>query len=339
MQGTLSSDDSLFEQSRYLHHWDICPSSWHCNLDRHSPLIPSTHLNTKTANKDRQCNNWLQNAHRKGRYVHEHDITESKRPFAKIESESTEKHMFHKDREENKTCKSQDRHENFTKGRHHFNFQRPEVWYADVHCTNPVIRQNAHNRFIPCLDIMNHSWNPYVSNIEQLSINPTNTMVWHPSNCYSNFSDFPMNMNSAYSCHPQSMQCSQPAYLRQECWSAEVRQFNQPKTDLRTQPLSSANVSFSMVCNGSFGVCDESSEKCRTRFKVEQGNQHCCSGKQADNHYQTHFTCPASRVKYDIEASIHMRIVESDRNTCSSKQNNDDLHIPEFGSFVDYLGN
>lgn len=355
--GSVFSPVSLTDHGQYL--CEPCPSSWHRNQDRHSPLIPSTHLNFRIPARERQ-NGWLQCSSRKRRHLNQDqsqtcDVTQqSSHDHTVNSSNSCVKSGLHEP--------NHDSIENFfrnsgtmvevspcpysgytTVGTSRSNFPfKSEYPYLKLPCLRTSFYQNIQ----PHVQQFPYAAYPFTEHLNGRHFQATDQYIASQQPPYHNSKPDSMpvvsdveNYNLPH--NHSHIRCSQN-YNDYFCFQNPGK-YEHRSPDMRRSP--SADLQFSMVCNGSIGVSkDEESAvnyllngslrksvEYEHKVKSEATDASACLVK-ANRSDQTREACPSSRVKYDFKASIHMRIVESEVSNCPEKKLCSGM--PEFGSFI-----
>lgn len=302
-ESTLQRDDNAHAQFILDTYSMSCPSSWHATCDRHSPVLPNNHAAQKIFQRERQL--YITDYRRK-QYI------EQNRALMTSLSSTN----------------------NFA--------SRPIGFYEECQGGTP-------KEMLPCSNI-----HQQYSSLHQANILPY--MDYNNDNMYSHYSPpFPDFNNKYGRCefYPSDI-CFQPHYpanfffehgskfenLEQMYGVPQRPKFQHHLQDFNYNSVqekhclvspnvqnfySSANLRFSVVCNS------ECEKDCRTQNKVScssklHENVTSCEALKSENSYRTCCAKPETNVqkgkqpvKYDVEASIYMRIVEA-QNTDNNSQ-------------------
>ncbi|XP_053406617.1 uncharacterized protein LOC123546290 [Mercenaria mercenaria] len=304
--------------SSFAVHNMSCPSSWHADSERHSPVLPNNHAAQKTLQRERQLH--IAEYRRKQYFEQKRALMTSLHPnnncvsIARAFPEQLQ--SVHSIPMASNTFTHQDNFSSHADSPCNWSFPYNECRgdygrgyiSPQLHELNYPCRQdfNPENVYVMPPHISHNDYfslqNQKVGYFESVNGVPENTK--HPTDIYG------------YGV-PRDKQCLVPHF------SPNVQNF-----------YSSANVRFSMVCNSDFNIYNPVSKdnvNCsaemhetfksntgipRNIIKSERGKATCCAMSEGIE--------PAVKpgVKYDIEASIYMRIVEA-QNTRHSQTTND----------------
>lgn len=356
--GSAFSPASLTDHGQYLS--ESCPSSWHRNQDRHSPLIPSTHLNFRIPARERQ-NGWLHSSCRKRRH-----LNQDQSQTCDVTQQNTHGHTVNC----RNSCVNSGQHEpihdpfenfyrssgamvevaqcpysgytTFGSSRSNFPF-KSEYPYLKLPCLRTSFYQNIQSQ-VKQFSCTAHPY-PFTEHLDGRHFQEADQYIasQRPPHHYSKLDSIPVGCDVEdynLSHNHSHIQCSQN-YNDYFCFQ-NTGEYEHRSPDMCHSP--SADLQVSMVCNGSFGVSkDEDSAMnylLNGSFRKSVGYEHTVKSEATDasaclvkayRRDQTREACP-SRVKYDFKASIHMRIVESEVSNCLEKKYYSGL--PEFGSFI-----
>lgn len=302
----------------YLNSQDeCCPSSWHANGDRHSPVLPNNHVTQKSTYRERQ-----------------HRVAEYRRKQSLEQNRSLMTPFEHSD----------------------YGTSNPRTCYELLHGVHSVTTQyncRPHpyrfNNFVdtsfssggPHTGYVDNSCYTYPSLCQSSSLvkqvrNPAGTDMYLPSpqKLPRLYSSFACKMQEMYKLAETTNSGDSTGY---DCESS-------PSSSKLQNLYSNANLRFSMECNKGDGfekrLLQQDSIQYSPHLSEATGNhteQAMLAVKSEHKHkHDTQNCCALSEgfpptlkhsVKYDIQASVYMRIVEP--HTQDSIQNG--LELPVFG--------
>ncbi|XP_061171664.1 neuronal PAS domain-containing protein 3-like [Saccostrea echinata] len=315
-----------------------CPSSWHMMSDRHSPVLPSTHVAHKITQREKQ----LQFQEFKRRQQIEKTVIKSEYSMYNPVQNSCQQYV----------ASSVDSFTTFkpcSNGTQMIKAEPQENFYTT--CGHTMNYPNS-MLFNPMEQTPQQQWNAAVP--PNYSAGPPNVNVYNfpPSPPYSpqKVANYSFNQHiypqqghnpTNLTCVHQPMQTLPDQFDRSQNSAGFANYHNLPISHVQNQYFSNGcvkpdrGVKFSVRCNASeqnshfspqgsnFGVFQNASNIAITTIAGPS-----CA--------MPHRFCPDERVEYDIEASIHMKIVENPRNRRGTHQKGD-VDLPSIGSFLEYL--
>lgn len=315
-----------------------CPSSWHMMSDRHSPVLPSTHVAHKITQREKQ----LQFQEFKRRQQIEKNVIKteydvySPMPSScqQFHAPSVDTFVTFKPCSNNTQLVKSEPRDNF-----HTNCGRT-MNYSNL---PPTIYFNPNDR------PPQQQWNTV--SLPNYPAAPPNVNVYNfppsPPNSPQKVVNYPFNQQ-LYQTHDPSNLCVHPTmqtftnqYNRHQSGTGFANYTNLPINHVQNQYASNGymksdkGVNFSVRCSApqqnpqfppqgnNFGVFQNTNNYAITTL----AGQSCAMPQRF---------CPDDRVEYDIEASIHMKIVENPRNRRGPHLKGD-VDLPSIGSFLEYL--
>lgn len=342
-----------------------CPSTFHALSDRHSPVLPSTHVAHKITQREKQ----LQFQEFRRRQELEERMTVHNQ--AAVDFPPHHWPMTSPNIPPQQRAFTSLRHE-FTKCQTKTIKIEPGVEADSQSCpynprvTIPETRttQGSCRPFVP-YDYQAFSFNPVSDNAmfhlppsppvsprrvlpggyavyssNQVPYCPIGSNVPHHNIIYSSAMDHNAYPLSA-ACHNGRMEVSQytnPSYLK----SSAPPQYSNCYSRNNSKPH--ANIRLSMHCDYSPANTHMFTNSQDAKFRpflaqnnpprfippIPQHNMSTVSGRMCGHTSQS----SEGVVQYDIEASIHMKIVDNSVNKCCDKR---EVDLPSIGSFLDYL--
>ena len=293
-----------------------CPSSRHHNSDRHSPVIPATHYNSNMSTRGKN-KKWPYMFEQKG---HDHNVMINDVKRTESETRLAEKAVIgritdtgnnpgHSGPVPANDNNSGDASRIVEYG--HMPCQH-DMSYIDVprDCDKAVTR--TENNF-------HINSNGYDQDFQPRDYS------YQCSNAYGTMMALPRFRTVQYS--------HLPLYLDKGSRSLRFHHPNRQNAEFK----------LSMVYNGNIEVFKHKAnrQKDGKYSPVENGNNEQTDPRHtSDTCYET--TRPRINqnrpcVTYGVEASVFMRIVESESSKTMDKRHGCDMHVPELGSYFDYL--
>ncbi|KAK3094870.1 hypothetical protein FSP39_007328 [Pinctada imbricata] len=329
-----------------------CPSSWHALSDRHSPVLPSTHVAHKITQREKQ----LQFQEFKRR---QHQEKHLQRP---------DTYSYNGYQELNSSPYPPV--PPITNGGSSYTtpYIKPEPpdTYGDQQCyQGPSIQQSFTNNGVglqqpmveclpnsyPVYPMMQHTVPPFhggqiynqcqypsynfppsppISPMKYQHIPCTNTYQHHVYHVYPTAPVSSPHFNHTM-LHPLSNPNYSVPYGSTPVSHQSVME-RKPATcrddsQFKTTSLKPQNIQLSVHCEPP-NKLKKKSDQSQNRIQVTTSvsGQSCAVARNC---------CPGDQIEYDIEASIHMKIVENPRRRNSSVK--EDLDLPSIGSFLEYL--
>lgn len=329
-----------------------CPSSWHMLSDRHSPVLPSTHVAHKITQREKQ----LQFQEFKRRQQIEKAVIKTEYNVYTTPSQNSCQQQFtaHAPPVESfvsfKPCgndvqmiKAEPRDNFYSNCGHVMNY--PNVNKNYHHVPSPVYMnpsdppsQQHWNTMAPP-NYPNVPPNVNVYNFPPSPPNSPQRLPNYPYQIYHNQVHVHEKPNASFVHSPINSLPNQ--YDQSQINGIPNNQPTQPIHHIPNQYFSNGymksnkGVKFSVRCNApqqnphfsqqgpNIGVFQDASNYAITTIAGQS-----CS--------MPHRFGPDERVEYDIEASIHMKIVENPRNRRGTHLKGD-VDLPSIGSFLEYL--
>ena len=329
-----------------------CPSSWHAMADRHSPVLPSTHVAHKITQREKQLQ--FQEFKRR-QQIEKEEQRPDYIPYADFVDYSPNgiKPVHHPINVQNDFVPTYIKPE-------------PPDLYGSTPCyQNPQVVAPPLNVKVPqMVDCQNHPYGPMPCNMMQpVPIMPVNPFYNQYQNQAFHFPPSPPNSPLKY------QTVHQHGYFHPHVYRLypHIQEDSKPQicqeTHFSHSGCSSQFKGNTSSCHHNFpnrkrtardNRCDDFYQPPTLKPKNIQVSLHCESPANnrgsrdiSANHFEVTTSlsgqscavaknfCPGDRIEYDIEASIHMKIVE---NPCrKSSTGKEDLDLPSIGSFLEYL--
>jgi len=331
-----------------------CPSSWHAMTDRHSPVLPSTHVAHKITQKEKQLQ--FQEFRRRQQIQMQYDTQPT--PF----THAPNKHLgfTFEDHGQNGPNFKQTEKDNDV-------LYVPEKQIKLEPCTESYDSQCVLNRQSGVIDERNSSickstacghfatFHPYyrpqgtmITNVAGTVTSPQNHFTFPFQQSYSQ--EYPPTNLLSYHGIPVTHESIRHNgglhFIRQEPIyqiSRHMSEGNVPSQCIRTFMKPQANIKLSMHCDYSHPTSGQQFQiPVETKYRPLQETTTrplCHSEVSLDGKscaVNTGHCSPEEVIQYDIEASIHMKIVDNSGSKCREPTKTDP-NLPSIGSFLEYL--
>lgn len=294
---------------------DPCPSSWHSMSDRHSPVLPSTHVAHKITQREKQIQ--FQEFKRRQQMFSQTVIPEYVCGSPNFHQSNTPLYGY-----------EQISHERIPQNRSEVNIKSEPV--SDYH--RPCSNQTEYRTPQPC---------PVYTNDNQPSYCPAAFMN------YPSHQNIPSNLQIYPSHHSTGVNFQLDGYPAHNIFHTNPNYY--PNVTFQTVPWIKPEMTY---CGQEEITPHRNMSKPSASIKVSmncdysglnqgQTTKHPCINN-CRNKPQPSISQPTSNVvHYDIEASVHMKIVENAcrDNSCGRVQTkkSSDVDLPSIGSLFEFL--